>query len=221
MAPLFMRRVLCILALIALLDILLIAGESKLEADLRAKLAVSEAARVAALKDKAALATALDRIIKTDTTVQSSQHTASESARIAQQNSEDQTLLIQQAAIAASTAALIAQQQAHTFNSNSIAMIAVEVLVLLGILGGFLNSAMIAARDHRWTQQARAEDRAVAKETQAAVAAIKAPMEELAVNTNHIKDALVKVTGAWSRERPIWDEQKQTKGMKKNRSFPL
>ena len=189
-----LRRFLYILTLLALLGTLLIAAESKLEADLRAKLAASEAARATALKEKADLVTVLGRLSKTNDAVKAVAQTASQSAGIAQKDAglaQDSAtslaLITQQAALAASTAALVAQQQAHTFNSNSLAMIGVQVLVLLGLLAGFANGAMRENRRHNWTVQEAAITAAMATKTQETMSALEK-------NTNSIKDAQIKET---------------------------
>jgi len=166
-----LRRVLYILTFLALLGSLWAAGESKAEADLRAKLAASEIARAAALKEKADIAAVLARLSKTNADVQAVVQTASQSAGIAQKDAglaQDSAaslaLITQQAALAASTAALVAQQQASRFNSNSMALIGVQLLILLGLFGGFANGAMRENRRHKWqVEEASASAKASAQ----------------------------------------------------------
>ena len=163
-----LRRFLYILTFLALLGTLWAAKESKQEVDLRARLAASETARAAALKEKAVLAEVLSRLSKTNAAVQGASQTASQSAGIAQKDAglaqKDAGLaqdaaatlasITQQAANLAATAALVAQQQAAKSNSNSRDMIWAQIVILVGLFGGFANSAMRESRRHKWAMEA-------------------------------------------------------------------
>jgi len=159
------RKFFYILATLALLGTFLVDAETKLEIDLKAKLAASETARAAALREKADLAAVVLRLSKTADAIQSGSQTASQSAGIAQKDAglaQDSAtalaLITQQAATLAASAALIAQEQAAKSNSNSRDMIWAQVVILLGLFGGFANSAMRENRRHKWALQEAKEN---------------------------------------------------------------
>ena len=175
--------------LLALLG-LLFAGESKVETDLKAKLAASEAARSEVARNNAALVKALARIRLADEATKSAQATKSgqvETTSAIDQNTESTAQMIQQAATMAAAAATIAQEQASKFNANAMAIVWVQLLVLVGMVAGFINSGLVASRTHKWAVKAE-------EKSAAALAATHTTMQALEKNTNSIKDALVATT---------------------------
>jgi hypothetical protein len=161
-------------------------AESKVEVDPRAKLAASESARAQALQEKASLSAAIVRLNKS----QSVTRTASQDAGLAQDTAESTALIIQKAAADASSAAVLAEIEANRFNSNAMALIGVQALVLLGILGGFINSAYSSSRDHKWAMDATARTEKQVQETHSVMRAVEK-------NTNSMveKDASVVLQG--------------------------
>jgi hypothetical protein len=177
--------------LIFLLGILW-AGVPKAESDLIVKLAASEQSRAILIKEKLQLQAAMERLTKTRMQAtevsKSASLAASKDASLAQDSAASMTIIVQQAALAASTAAMVAQQQASKFNTTSMTMVFVQLLVLFGILAGFVNGALRENRRHKWAVQEAKNTFEMAKSTQKT-------MNALEINTNSIKDALVKVTG--------------------------
>src|ERR1017187_4631032 len=153
------------------------AVKTSTEADLREKLAASEMARAKALQAQAAAvaqSTELSAIIKR-LMAKSGQDgvkvgqaaqdaaVAQSTAATAQNTAESTAATIQEAAAAAASAALVAQAQASRFNINSMALIGVQVVILIGILGGFVNNALTSGREHKWAMEAHREAKEEAK----------------------------------------------------------
>ena len=103
---------------------------------------------------------------------------------------------------AAATGGTVTLTWSTTANANSIALICVQGLVFLGLIAGFVNSSLVSARDHKWAMEA-------AKKTQDTLDETHATIKELEVNTNSIKDALVKTTGEKAYAEGVKDGAKE------------
>jgi hypothetical protein len=176
------------------------AVKTSTEAELREKLAASEMARAKALQAQAAAvaqSTELSAIIKklmvkagqdsTTKTGQAAQDAAvaQSTAATAQNTAESTAATIQEAAAAAASAALVAQAQASRFNVNSMTLIWVQVVILVGILGGFVNSALTSGREHKWAMEAAREAREEAKGT-------RDVLDKVETNTNSMVEIMRK-----------------------------
>ena len=162
--------------------------KSQTEADLRQQLAASEAARAKAVQGQADLSVMVKQLMAkagkdTAKTGQAAKDaaTAQTDRAAAQITLESTNDTIQKAATAAASAAIVAQEQAQRFNVNSSTLIWVQVVILVGLFGGFVNSSMIASRAHKWTVQeareAREEARRDAREAKEAI-------DKVETNTN-------------------------------------
>ena len=162
--------------------------KAQTEADLRQQLAASEAARAKAVQAQADGAMLLRQLMAkagkdTAKTGQAAKDaaTAQIDRAAAQVTLESTNDTIQKAATSAASAALVAQEQAQRFNVNSSTLIWVQVVILVGLFGGFVNSSMIASRAHKWTVQeareAREEARRDAREAKEAI-------DKVETNTN-------------------------------------
>jgi hypothetical protein len=167
-----------------LLILILLCGaahaESKTEADLRARLAASEAAHASAMRDKADLAAALAKL-----TAQGSAQTAraaiastqrsdassaaalnaSEASDTAQANAaasqataQSNALIAQQAAAAASVAAASALKA--NANGNE-ALLITQLFIFLGGVAAYFYTAWTATRERRWKHEDDDRERAV------------------------------------------------------------
>jgi len=65
-----------------------------------------------------------------------------------------------------------------SFNANSMALIYVQGLILIGILAGFVNSALISGREHRWAVASAEKSRTT--------------MDLIEKNTNHMVSVMQK-----------------------------
>ena len=175
------------------------AVKTSTEAELREKLAASEMARAKALQAQAAAvaqSTELSAIIK-KLMAKSGQDgvkvgqaaqdaaVAQSTAATAQNTAESTAATIQEAAAAAASAALVAQAQASRFNVNSMTLIWVQVVILVGILGGFVNSALTSGREHKWAMEAAREAREEAKGT-------RDVLDKVETNTNSMVEIMRK-----------------------------
>ncbi len=144
-------------------------AESKVEADLRARLAASEAAHAAAMRQTVDLTAALAKLTQQgaaharQATLQrsgasdaasanaaSASDTAAANAASAQATAQANAVIAQQSATSAAAAALAAQQA--TEHSNT-ALLITQVSGFLAVLAGFLYKGWTEARDHRWAQE--------------------------------------------------------------------
>ena len=173
-----MRKAYFAMALSVLVAFVYGATRSRGEVDLQEKLAASEAARALALRDKAALAAMVERLTKARGQSAMASGRASRDAAVAQETAENTAGIIAQAAAAAAAAAVTAQSQASKFNANSMALIYVQGLILIGILAGFVNSALISGREHRWAVASAEKSRTT--------------MELIEKNTNHMVSVMQK-----------------------------
>jgi hypothetical protein len=173
-----MRKAYFAMALSVLVTLVYGATQSKVETELRARLAAAESARVLALQDKAAMTATVARLTKAREQSAMASGRASRDAAVAQETAENTADIIAQAATAAAAAAVTAQSQASKFNANSMALIYVQGLILIGILAGFVNSALISGREHRWAVASAEKSRTT--------------MDLIEKNTNHMVSVMQK-----------------------------
>jgi hypothetical protein len=132
---------------VALLFIGTVLAETKTEADLRVRLAASEAARIAAQKDKANLLAALAKLHSQGAT----QSVATEVNRDVAVNSADNAKVL-----AASVAAIQKEQmdklQAVTDRGNT-QVITIQAFGFLALLVTLLHKSWTDGREHRWAQE--------------------------------------------------------------------
>jgi len=133
-------------------------ADSKTEADLRIRLAASEAAHAAALRDKADLTAALAKLTAQDSAQTARASIASQSASA--QRSDASTAAATNAASASDAAA------APTLSAQIAALHGVMITQVggfLALLAGFLYKGWTESRDRRWAKQDEVELAAVKK----------------------------------------------------------
>jgi hypothetical protein len=176
-------------------------ADSKTEADLRHRLEVSEAART---KTAVELKSSLAKLAISNSESSSKATKATEDASLrASENAKgaqaDSNLVVAVLAQAAATA----QFQAAQLRSTTFGVIVVQLLVLIGLIAGFVHNAMMTKRNHRWQmEKTRASDDALQKQY--------AVIENLEKNTNSIKDALVVSTGKEAFARGVKAGEKKS-----------
>jgi hypothetical protein len=181
------------------------------DAELRIQLAQSQAALVAAqkerdtireslakaAKDRAMLAAVLARVnADSISLVVAGQETTSE---IVNDNAAAARAVAEKAASEAKLAAQNAAVAATISHSQNTALMVTQCFGFLAILTGFLYQAFVAQRDRHWARHDLHEKEERDREHQAQIMAsnesMKKTIEVLENNTNSIKDALVKTTG--------------------------
>jgi len=183
-----MSRGMLAASLCAALAVTCFAADVRVEQALRAQLAASEAAREQAVREKAALAEALGNLTKRSNNASKNAGIAQQDAATAHEDMVSTVSILQQSADQALIAAGEAQAQARQSASSASTVIWVQIIAFAIVIAGFVNSDMVVRRNHRWLVEAT-------ERTHRDQTASNSTLSKLEVNTNSIKDALVKVTG--------------------------
>jgi len=136
-------------------------ADSKTEADLRIRLAASEAAHAAALRDKADLTAALAKLTAQDSAQTARASIASQSASA--QRSDASTAAATNAASASDAAAAATLSAQIAAQHGVYTVMITQVGGFLALLAGFLYKGWTESRDRRWAKQDEVELAAVKK----------------------------------------------------------
>jgi hypothetical protein len=178
-------------------------ADSKSEADLRHRLESSEAARVKASEEfKASLSRLSSSGAQSSQATNDASRRASIDARSAQLDSATSTAMISQAS---EMARFQSEQLRHTTIITSVGVMVSQLMVLMGIIAGFIHTALMTSRNHKWAvEKAMETERSVERQYK-----VIAKLEE---NTNSIKDALVESTEKEAYARGVLHGGSETDG---------
>lgn len=129
-------------------------AESKTEAELRARLAATEAGLAAAKQERAVLMASLAKLTVASTTAAKGRMTASDEATVnaasAQATAEVNAAIARQAA---AVAAAVAAVQGDSAARGNTALMIVQAFGFLAVLAGILAGFLKAAQDRRWAKE--------------------------------------------------------------------